>query len=296
MECIEKIAAQYDFRTARTRQLLTGFESRFERIECDKVRKQIQQTQTEIEKYNTEIGRLLNRKNDFIIRLFGLEFKVAQTGEDSEILEYFLRNNRLYLQEVTNTDMHFSVGDYLEYFNEEIAERSIANNTSYVYNDGNGRRYTSISSEHMKKLMRAIFLDKTLRVKMCAAYMFNLNGNVSPLRDHAFPSEFNTFMQNPHIDSLGCMGDYTKNINTLLSNNNYILALEECIASCKSLNFGDSAAMQRFMKAMYGGETRLNNRCIELPDGSVVKPVKAIEWLEQQEAQNNAETTQTEEA
>ena len=70
----------------------------------------------------------------------------------------------------------------------------------------------------------------------------------------------------------------------LLRQRNYIGALEQCIASCKSLNFGDSAVMGEFMKTMWSNGSV--SRCIELPDGPVVKPNEAIRWLEEQEAQN----------
>ena len=43
--------------------------------------------------------------------------------------------------------------------------------------------------------------------------------------------------------------------------------------------------METFMSTMWGSSgDGYNNKCIELPDGSVVKPNDAIKWLEQQEA------------
>ena len=55
-------------------------------------------------------------------------------------------------------------------------------------------------------------------------------------------------------------------------------------ASCKSLNFGDSPVMSEFMRQMYGltDTTLTNNRCIELPNGRVVTPKEAIEYLKSQ--------------
>ena len=58
--------------------------------------------------------------------------------------------------------------------------------------------------------------------------------------------------------------------------------------SCKSLNFNDSPVMQEFMRRMYGisdYQDSINTRCIELPDGTVVTPVDAINWLKAQEVQ-----------
>ena len=98
-------------------------------------------------------------------------------------------------------------------------------------------------------------------------------------------------MPNTHINSYSCMGNYQTTINNLLKRRNYIGALEQCIASCKSLNFGDSTVMREFMGTMYG-DNSANNRCIELPDGSVVRPVEAIKWLKQQQVDNNEQETE----
>jgi hypothetical protein len=289
MDCLERIASQYDFKTARVKQLLNGFETRYERIECGKLRESIERTDNEITQINNSIGALLARRNDFCNKLLGLELKINQGGEESEIMEYFLCNNRLYLENVTNTDMFFVAGDYLSYFDKELVERMLNNTRSFVYISENGNAYSRIAPPKMVKLLGAIFIDETLRMKFCAAYRFSLSGGVSPLGNHQFTSEFNTFMPNPHINRYTCMGNYQRTINERLQQNDYIGALEQSIASCKSLNWADSTVMGGFMSLMYGNNSGCNTRCIELPDGSVVKPAQAIQWLEKQEEQNNAE-------
>lgn len=286
--CIARIAEAYDFKSARIRQLLAGFETRYERIECDKVRNEIQRLDVEMNRLNEQFGVLLGRKNDTCIKLMGLERKIADGGEDSEIMEYFLCNNRLYLENVTDQDMYFAVKDYLTYFDNEMAERAINNMRSFVYPYGSNS-HNGITRDGMKKLMTEIFVkeEPRLRIKFCAAYRFALNGGVSPQGAHHFSCEFSDCMPNTHIDRYTCMGNYPMTINKLLANHDYIGALEQCVASCKSLNWGDSTVMGTFMETMWGG-TRTNNRCIELPDGRVVKPIEAIKWLEEQETISNA--------
>lgn len=292
--CIAKIAEGYDFKSARVRQLLKGFETRYEQIECEKVRKDILRCDSEIERLNSQIGSMLNKRNETCIRLLGLERKIAEGGEDSEIMEYFLCNNRLVLENVTERDMYFCVRDYLTYFDGEMAERTINNPRSFVYINGR-EPYRGISPEQMKKLMWEIFVEESprLKIKVCAAYRFDLNGNVSTMGGHNFSYDFAEYTPNPHIDRYNCMGNYQRTINELLRNRDYIGALEQCVASCKSLNWGDSPVMQEFMRTMWG-TNESNNRCIELPDGTVVKPIEAIRWLERQEAANGQETEETE--
>ena len=292
VDCLRRIAEQYDFRTARIRQLLNGFETRYEKIECDKMRQEIESFDSEVNRLNNQIGAVLGRRNDACIRLMGLERKIEEGGEDSEIMEYFLCNDRLSLEAVTDRDMYFSVKDYLTYFDSEMAERAISNPRSFVYRT-DGRNYSGVSAEKMKKLMWEIFVEESprLRIKFCAAYRFDLNGSVGTQSQHEFSYEFSDAMPNPHIDRYNCMGDYSRTINQLLQRRDYIGALEQCIASCKSLNWGDSPVMGEFMRTIWG-ESGHNNRCIELPDGRVVKPAEAIQWLERQEVQANEQTTE----
>lgn len=286
-DCIARVASQYDFRTQKIRNLLAGFETRYERQECERVRMEIGEYIDEINRLNNQIGEYLRYKADKEIRLLGLETKIAQgSTEDSEIMEYFLCNNRLVLEQVTDTYMVFSCMDYLTYFDEDMAKQMIDNKRSYVYRP-NGRMCNNfIQADDMKKLMYAIFIDQTLRMKMCCAYKFELNGNVKGLREHSYGYEFRECTPNTHIDRYACMGNYERTINQLLVKHDYIGAIEQCIASCKSLNFADSAVMEEFMRRIYGiSDYDVNIRCIELPDGKVVTPKEAIEWLNAQESQ-----------
>lgn len=286
-DCIARIASQYDFRTQRIRNLLAGFETRYERQECETVRREIQKYIEEIQRLDCQIGEYLRYKSDKEIRLLGLEAKIAQgENEDSEIMEYFLCNNKLVLEEVTDTYMVFSCMDYLTYFDEDMAKQMIDNKRSYVYRP-NGRACNNfIQEDDMKKLMYAIFIDQTLRIKMCCAYKFELRGRVEGLSEHRYGYEFRECTPNTHIDRYSCMGNYRMTINQLLTNHDYIGAIEQCIASCKSLNFADSTVMEEFMRRLYGiSNYEVNIRCIELPDGKVVTPKEAVEWLNAQESQ-----------
>lgn len=292
LECLQAIADKCDLRTASIKKLLTGFESKFERLECDRVKRSILEKDNSIQRHNQEIGTLISQRNEQCIRLLGLELKVAQTGEDSEIMNYVLCNKKISLRSVAGTDISFVVSDYLAYFDKELIVKILENRRSYVYQDSNrGGEYTKIDPERMVKLLRAVFLDETLRIRFCAAYQLSLNGGVSALDHYDFQNDFNTFMPNPHIDGYRCIGNYSKTINELLANHDYIGAIEQCAASCKSLNWGDSTVMDLFIRSLYGYGT-VNSRCIELPDGNIVTPIDAIAWLEKETVSEEAHNEQ----
>lgn len=294
-QCLAKMAENYDFRTAKIRQMLSDFETKYEKAECEKVKREIESYDNHIRDLNHSIGDYLRQKNESCIRLMGLQAKIAQGG-DSEIMEYFLCNRHLVPERVTTSDMFFAVKDYLEYFDSDMAESIIENEHSFVYYYG----LASTSEEGAKKaerLMKEIFVSDNprLRIRFCAAYQFGLNGSVEAIRDYGFGIEFDGYMPNPHINRYRCLGGYSQHINEMLRKRDYIAAIEQCIASCKSLNWSDSTVMETFMSNFWDGA-----RCIELPDGSVVKAEQAIQWLEEQdklaeEAKKNGGTEEKEE-
>jgi hypothetical protein len=282
IDCLNRIAEKYDFRTENIKRLLKGFEINFEKAEKESLTASIADIQRQISDLNRRIGQCLKSKNEKEISLLGIETRMASATEDSEIMDYFLCNKKLSLDYVEDTSMTFVVKDYYTYFDESMAKSMIENGSSYIYSGYEG---LDIRPEAMKKLMLAVFVDQTLRIKCCAAYCFNLYGEVEGISHYNFRNfDCSEYMPNIHIDEYRCLGNYNTTINTLLSERNYIGAIEQCVASCKSLNFADSTVMREFMNVMYG-ESRYNNKCIELPDGKVVTPKEAISWLEEKEAE-----------
>ena len=277
-ECIAKLAEKYDFRSARIKQMLAGFETRFERAECEQVRSNIVGYINQIHRLQREISAYLERKNESEIRLLGLETKIAEGGEGSEIMDYFIHNHKLDLTYADDRDIEFIVRDYIVYFDEDTAKRVIDNQHSYVYG-----QESNYSDEKIKKLMYAIFIDQVIKIKVCAAYKFRLNSDVEALQDFDFGLEYTGYLPNPHIQGYGCMGNYYRAISEAVQRNDYITALEQSIASAKSLNFTDSTVMSRFMRELLRG----NDKWLELPDGSVVSTASAVNWILEQVVHKN---------
>lgn len=285
-DCIARIAKQYDLKTARVRRLLAGFESKYEKKERDNTALGISNCIDRIKDYNRKIGDLLKEKHNLEIKLLGLETKIADESEESEIMDYFLHSDDLILEDVNDSEIVFAVKTYLEYFDEELAKRVIENSRSYIYRPNGEACDNIIPEEDMRKLMTAIFVDQILKIKFCAAYRLEICGCVAALRQYHFGAECRGYIPNPHINGFSCLGSYSTVINELLERNDYISAIEQCAASCKSLNFNDSTVMCEFMRQLYGIENYQDNtniRCIELPDNSVVTPTDAIKWIKSQQ-------------
>lgn len=288
-KCIAAIANKYNFREIRIKKLLDGFETKCERAEIQQLKNSIESVVYEIKRCNDKIGSYLRQKNDYDTKLLGLQAKIANSTENSEIMEYFLCNKNVILEDITDSSMTFSTTGDVIYFDEDEAENVIQNPDSYIYHPEGRDCEDIIPAEDMKSLMTAIFIDRKLKIKFCSAYTLRLYGSVDGLSEHDYPGvEFKNYTPNPHIDRYSCMGNYQQIINELLIDHNYIGAIEQCMASTASLNFSDSTVMDEFMKRIYGiGRRRVNIRCIELPDGRVVEPKEAIEYLKSQNKQED---------
>ena len=276
--CIEELSKRYDFEAGRIKKLLAGFETKYEKRECDRVQREIANVDRNIKDLNTRFAGYIKQRNNLCIHLTGLEQRIAN-GAPSELMEYFLCNRKLYLEDISDTSMSFAVYDYLSYFDEDAAQSYINNKNSRLY-DG---CTSSLTKSDMEKLLTAIFVDQTLKIRICAAYYFDLNGSVSPQYHHRFNSAFSGYRPNPHINEYECMGNYTKTINEALVRRDYITALEQCVASAKSLNLHDGAVIGRFI-SQFTQEGGAAYKAIELPDGKVVSPKEAIKWIKAQEA------------
>lgn len=279
---IEEIASKYDFRSEAIKRGLRGFETRLDEKKAEDLRSIIKDTVNDINAYSEAIGNLLVKKNEQECMLLGLEQKIIDNRENGgEMMDYFLANKRLNLVSVNDDTIRFTVKDYLTYWDRDMAEEIISNRRSYVYYPGGNDRSKNIPADDMEMLMRSIFVDEKLKIKFCSAYDLQLYGRVRGIGGFQYDYNCSDAMANPHIDFYECLGNYTQVFAELLKDRDYIGAIEQCIASCKSLNFGDSIVMSRFMETLYGLQNGngKNDRCIELPNGTVVDPEGAIEWL-----------------
>ena len=276
IEAVNKIAEAYNFEYERMKTLLNGFESKVERMRIEEIEQNNEGLQRNIVTYNSRIGDALAQINENNIILLGLRESIKQKADNSELLQYFMSNKCVVLDEVSDSTIFFSVKGYLAYFDEDIAKRMIDNMNGSIYD----YRVGTLDKTQVKKFLYAVFIDQDIRIKFCASYKFNLRGTVEALAHHRFPATFDSYMPNPHIQEYSCMGDYSRNITTLLMDHNYIGALEQACASCKSLNWADSAVMHQFMNYLsnaYNSEKLY----FELPDETFVSMKDAIKWIEE---------------
>lgn len=293
IQAIAELSAKYDFEKEYIRTKLAGFEHVFERRELEKAVRKVQDLDGQIDSYYDAISSLMRERREIAVKRDGLELALNSTKDgESELMEFFLCNKSVVLENVNdNGDIEFSVKTYMDFYDEDIAERTINNNRARIYSEC----YTTyIPAEKMRTLLTAIFIDRSVKLRVCAAYKFR-NLTVSAQSRHVFGSECKGYLPNPHINEYSCLGNYPVLINARLKENDYVGAISQCIASAKSLNFADGSVLTTFVEHLYGtdGERDMQEiSCIELPDKRVVTPMEAIYWLESERKSDEEKETE----
>lgn len=289
-ECLNEIAKKYDFETEHIRQTIKNFKTTLECKMRDHLKEKISTFDSQIRSQEAQISSLLKERRECEVSLLAWELKEHEDSS-SELADYFSTNASLSLDGVNaEGELEFSVKSYCEYFDEEIAKTVINNPNSYVYRPRN-TYLVHIKEADIKRLMNAVFVDQTIKLRLCAAYTLSAVSQRINCRTFHFNWFDGEYTPNPHIDRFGCLGTYINPINKMLREYNYIGVIEQCIASCKSINFTDSPVMREFLEHLYGTkEAYKGNKCLELPSGLVATPEEAIKWLKAQEDNNEQKT------
>lgn len=279
LSCLEDIASAYNFRSMKIHRLLDGFESKGDKLRLGEVERSIRDQDSVLQDYRDRLAQLLSKREKTLIERLGLEQRILVGSSSNGMMEYFECSKNLELDEAGDQSCVFSTSGYFTYFDTEMAERIIGKESSFVYYNSDGELYTKIEPKRMAKLLTSVFVDEVLKVKVCAGYKMIIGQQVLAMSNYRFPYKFNDYMPNPHINRHQCLGNYETVLNSLMCEHDYIGAVEQCSASCMSLNWADSVPMRDFVYRMYHDDKKY----VVLPDGSSVKPIEAIEWLEKQE-------------
>lgn len=262
---------KYDFRSAGIRKNLSGFESKYDERVLQNTKQSISNLRDSIKHLYERISEESRNLHDKQVLLMGLQDSVANGGSN-ELMQYFLMNKHLELESVEDTSIVFSAGGYyIDMWDEDVARMSIDKKSNSIY-----AYFKSGDKEKAEAFFKACFIDEKLRIKVCAAYQIDAYGGCSALSHHKYPEWMMDCMPNPHTDYFACLGGHESVINQATNCGNYVSAVEQCCASARNLNFSDSVVMERWSKQFFD----MDIRCVELPDGTCVTPMEAVEWAD----------------
>lgn len=272
---IEKFAEKYDLRAYAIKSIIGDLEKRSRE-------RQISDVSRAIERAREELARLLDaytdkvaQLDDYCIRHMGLVEALNKITEDSELIDYFTANKNLDILSSDGTRFDFIVRTYLELWDPEIFERSVQNKDSMMYTGYEVGYKVLQPAENREKFFKALFSDEPkFRLKMCGYYSLDIRGAATSRSGYAYPQNCKDYIPNPHLHRFNCLGTFERHIIQAITNGNTIGAVEQCIASCKSINLAE-ATYTHMLETVF----RSSAKCIELLDGTCMTSEEAMKWL-----------------
>lgn len=281
MTVLQKLADRYDFRTTYIKNLFDEFESKIYNQKIKQMDNTINDllsamngTLREYEGYMKEYRKVQTMR-------FGLLAQQKECGGCGELTDYILSNKQVDIKDVVGTKIDFVVRSYIDNFDPDIFEILVGNDRGAFYVDYyNEREYDGPDTEDKRTLMKAIFDTGKVKLRVCAAFTIDSAiGSGHGCRDYAFRSEYDTYTPNQHIQHYACLGNNAPHIDRALRDNDYITAIEQCISVTRNMNMAEPNTISLFMRRIYNDL----QKCLELPDGSIVDANEAVEWLKKQE-------------
>lgn len=287
---LQKLIQKYDLRKLRIERLLAGFETsrdkRMARTLEDDILNCEENMRGAMERYADYARQKRDKQNE----LAGIYAAIENNEHDGEIMAYFNANKTLWLISANGETggMSFLVRTYLEYFDQDAAEACIENKRSYMYT-GHERMQKLVRPEDMELLLRALFVDCTMKIRICAAY--TLRTSMQAYGSYDYGSTGDTYLPNPHIHYFNCLGyDYPRYAAECIARGDIIGAIDQCIASAKSVNFEERPTAGALIEHLYGIRempSGMSERYIELADGRIVTPKEAIAYLKKQKEEES---------
>lgn len=280
------LADRIDFREHLIKTVIGDFDKIGRREEMERTKNELDRCRRELEALSNRYQTYLKSMDDLNIRLIGQEMAIASASDGSELIDYFVCNRGLAPVRVQNRRLEFTVKTFFECFDPEQYNIYIQKEGSFLYTGYEYlREFNDIAVR--RKMLDAIFSDEPiLKVKVCANYIIDLRGEASAYEYYTYSDDFIDYIPNPHIQHFRCLGNYGPYINKYIQDGDLVRAVEQCVASAKSLNLAESHTTRYFLNDVFTS----THRIIRLPDGRDVTPVEALEYL------NSLETKEEEHA
>ena len=262
LSILQKIAERCDYRKARIRSLLTGFEEAGDKKDIESRENQIANLMSKIEDARMNINAWFNQIREATDMINGIRLRMEQnSGGDSPLMQFFINAQNLEVTGASNRELHYKVKSTVQVYDEFVAESNIDNFRSNIYcNVGEKKK-------DVQKLLKAVFLDKSLKLRVCASFCLYLGQTLRSESHVSFGADYDTYLPNPHMQYFGCTGGYDDRFDKMVRNGSLAGAVSQSLIALQTINWSDSIVMKEFGKELV---TFWNRKVFEKPDGTLV--------------------------
>ena len=291
---ITEFCSRIDFRTHRIKRMVGDFEKRSRRRQLQNAEREVDDAKSRVENNMAQYMELIRHLDQKRIAFEGIKQMINSASDSSELVEFFIRNKYINPTEANDRRLGVIIHSYLDVFDPEMARRMIGRDSSVMLSGYGISDNNSIFRplENRRKFLTALFSDEPLfKIRTCAHFRIELNGEVIPSRDYSYPiDQYKDMMPNPHLDRYECLGQNRDMMRKRLLAGDTVGCLMQCVASTKCLNMADTTVVGYFMSKLFHSTAKV----IELPDKTCVTCVQAFEWMLNQEkaTEEPAETQQ----
>ena len=281
LQILQEFADRLEIERKYNDEKLKGFLNIAQTRALNNAREDVERYRRRADELMEELGSVTRSIREKLAYVTGLELATDDT-KASEFATYISNNSAVKTILFDDNFMRILCHGHMEYYDTDPLEDYLENKRSMIYANTDGTKLQG----KIEKLLRALFIDETLRIRVCAEFDINVAENRVRAKQGAdYPEAFRDYYPNPHIEGYGCIDGYVSTMAQYVAEGNFVGAVEQCIASTQTMNFHDSTVCGRLIRdfvSMY--DTR---ECIMLPDGSYTTIEKAIEYLEKEEGENN---------
>ena len=272
LSILKEIADEkYDYTKSSIKKRLDGFDN----IAIEQVIKQnetfLTNERNEVDRLYANIATHMQVMQATTINLNGLKKELEESSGGNKTLEFFLNSNDIdFVKTYPETgEVVFIVRTYATLW-DEAEERYVDDRRWAFYLDWNREN---------EALARAIFKNKTVKVRMCAAFSLGMKtygqGGRPALSRYNFDKSYDTYMPNPHLQGFSCMNAWKNDIGEALLKNDMPYAIEICRAATETLNLSDTTVMDYMATEI---KNNPDKKVFELPTREIVDYKGAVKF------------------
>ncbi len=199
------------------------------------IKDKIKHIDSDLRDVHNHLSEKLKQKQQYQATLHGL--MNCPDTDTEEVADYILKHPYISQPTITkHNNLSLKITAPLQYYDKEPLEKYLNNPDSRI-----------CRTKTTKEIFRKIFTqDKYL---LYTAYRALISFKDMEVQAQTDRQESLNFIRQPHMN-LNCLGGFKSQIQTAMSNTQYIVAIETLIAAYSQLNFFDGAAVEELAKEL----------------------------------------------
>lgn len=285
-EALTKMSQTTTYKQKSSSAMIIAFKRKSLEKQKRTAEQMITQINQKIDRLNRDILLYFRNLNDENFKLNGIlaALQSAETDTSDDFAQFITNNACIDILNYTDDVIRFAVRGYLDVYDPE-AYQSLANNRNSWYWDCASNE-TFVNRTSRKMLLDAIFGDNpTFKLKTVG--VFSLNVTTAEVSAYRNESDYRPYMSthhpNPHLYYNACLGAHRAPISRALVRGDIIGAMSQCISSAHSVNVTESASFRYTCRNLFNDDKAV----LEGPDGQLYTPAMALQYLQEQEANNS---------